>query len=399
MNHNATSILIVDDDEAIREILFATLNDEYACATAASAAEAISLLEKMPFNLILSDISMPGTSGIELCRWVRDNLPDTVVIMVSGMTDIGYAIDAMRQGAFDFVIKPFDLSQILLIIKRALHHQSLIAFKRHYEESLEETVRTRTDELRLLNENLNQMLEVLYSNYRSTLRSLAQALEARDVETRGHSDRVVAYCLRLGKELGLTQRDMIGLEQGALLHDIGKIGVRDSILLKKGPLTAAEWVEMREHINHGLHIIQGIDFLSGAKPIVGQHHEKYDGSGYPKGLSGDAIHIHARIFAVADAYDAITSNRPYRLARSYSQAREEIVLNSGSHFDPNVVNAFLNIPQLELQEISLRAAMQDYTAQLIGEREIRSFIISLKRGNDMHVGRTGNTGLLSELPC
>jgi response regulator RpfG family c-di-GMP phosphodiesterase len=398
MNTNAISILIVDDDQAIRDILYSTLRGSYACATASSAIEAKTLLSQMSFNLVLSDIAMPGASGLELCRFVRERTPDTVVIIVSGMTDIEYAIDAMRQGAFDYVVKPFDLAQISLVIERALHHQSLLVFKRHYEESLEETIRTRTNELRLLNENLNQMLEVLYSNYRSTLRSLAQALEARDVETRGHSDRVVAYCLRIGKELGLTQRDMIGLEQGALLHDIGKIGVRDSILLKKGPLSSSEWVEMREHINHGLQIIQGIDFLSGAKPIVGQHHEKYDGSGYPLGLCGATIHVHARIFAVADAYDAITSDRPYRAARSYRQAREEIVMNSGSHFDPDVVDAFLKVPESELSEIRSRADVQDYTMQIIGEREIRSFIISLKRGNDMAI-RTGNLGMLPELPC
>jgi response regulator RpfG family c-di-GMP phosphodiesterase len=397
MNTQNLSILIVDDDQAIRDILCSTLRGSYACATASSATEATTLLSKMSFNLVLSDIAMPGASGLDLCRFVRDQTPDTVVIMVSGLTDIDYAIDAMRQGAFDFVVKPFDLTQISLVIERALQHQSLLAFKRHYEESLEETIRTRTNELRLLNENLNQMLEVLYSNYRSTLRSLAQALEARDVETRGHSDRVVAYCLRIGKELGLTQRDMIGLEQGALLHDIGKIGVRDSILLKKGPLSSSEWVEMREHIHHGLQIIQGIDFLSGAQPIVGQHHEKFDGSGYPQGLYGDAIHIHARIFAVADAYDAITSDRPYRASRPYRQARAEIVMNSGTHFDPDVVDAFLRVPETELQEIRARADVQDYTMQIIGEREIRSFIISLKRGNDM-AGRTGQTGMLS-LPC
>ena len=140
-------------------------------------------------------------------------------------------------------------------------------------------------------------------------------LEARDVETKGHSDRVVTFSLELGGKLGLSQSELIALEQGALLHDIGKIGVRDSILLKRGPLTTEEWVEMREHINHGLRIISGIDFLQGAAPVVGQHHEKYNGSDYPHGLRGEEIHINARIFAVADAVDAITSDRP-RLMRS-----------------------------------------------------------------------------------
>src|SRR6185503_9023285 len=178
------------------------------------------------------------------------------------------------------------------------------------------------------------MLEALYQNYRATLRALAGALEARDVETAGHSDRVVAYSLRLGRELGLSHKDLIALEQGALLHDIGKIGVRDSILLKTGALTEQERDEMREHINHGLRIINGIDFLKGAAPVVGEHHEKYDGTGYPLGLRAEMIHINARIFAVADAFDAITSDRPYRRSASYADARVEIAGNSAKHFDP-----------------------------------------------------------------
>jgi len=397
MKNKSISILIVDDEEAIRKILFTNLSTDYTCITAADAKEAMTLCEGMTFNLVLSDINMPEVSGLELCRFIKEKSPETVVVMVSGMTDIENAVEAIREGAFDYVIKPFDLAQITFAINRALHHQSLLAFKRNYEESLEDAIRVRTEELRALNGNLNEMLEVLYSNYRATLRSLAQALEARDVETRGHSDRVVAYCLRIGKEIGLTQKEMIGLEQGALLHDIGKIGIRDSILLKRGPLNSQEWVEMRQHVQHGMRIIKGIDFLSGAQSIVGQHHEKFDGSGYPKGLKGEAIHIHARIFAVADAYDAITSDRPYRAARSYEEARAEIQANAGIHFDANVVNAFLNISEMEMLEICARADMQDYSEQIIGEREIRSFIISLKRSSTMH--RTSTTGMLTELPC
>jgi response regulator RpfG family c-di-GMP phosphodiesterase len=378
MSANPISLLIVDDEEQIRKLLAVNLGTHYNCTTAASTAEAITLLTTTSFNLVLSDITMPGASGLELCNFVSEKFPDTVVIMISAMTDIEYAIDAMRQGAFDYIVKPFDLLSVMLAVDRALKHQALLSLKRHYEESLETTVRLRTIELSLLNQNLNEMLQALYSNYRATLRSLAKALEARDVESRGHSDRVVAYCLRLGKELGLTQRDLIGLEQGALLHDIGKIGVRDSILLKPGPLTQEEWVEMREHVNHGLRIIDGIDFLSSAQAVVGQHHEKYDGSGYPQGLCGEVIHIHARIFAVADAYDAITSDRPYRAAASYAQARDEIIAHSGMHFDPKVVDAFLCISETELAEIRRLAEMQDYTRQIIEEQEIRSFIVSLK---------------------
>lgn len=383
------SILIIDDEEPIRRLLALYLSEDYNCVTASSADEASVLLSASSFNLVMTDITMPGSSGIELCQHIHHAYPDTVVIMVSGMTDINYAIEAMRHGAFDYVTKPFDLQQVLMAVDRALRYQVLVVAKRHYEQSLEETVRDRTAELRKLNDNLNQMLEALYQNYRATLRALAGALEARDVETAGHSDRVVAYSLRLGREMGLSHKELIGLEQGALLHDIGKIGVRDSILLKCGSLTAIEWVEMREHISHGLRIINGIDFLSGAAPVVGEHHEKYDGSGYPSGLKGDAIHINARIFAVADAFDAITSDRPYRERASYSEARDEIVANANRHFDPVVVKAFLGIPESEWLDIRKIAESQDYIEQIIDRREIRSFIVSIKR----HTGLTGGLTL------
>lgn len=388
MSTKRSSILIVDDEEGVRQLLERELRAEYDCTTCGSAEEAMSLLATSAFDLLLADITMPGASGLELCHVVGNNFPDTVVVMVSAMTDIQYAIEAMRHGAFDYIVKPFQLSHVSLSVERALHHQALLVFKRHYEEELEQTVRVRTKELRSLNENLNDMFEVLYNNYRATLRTLAKALEARDVETRGHSDRVVAYSVRLGQELGLTQRDLIALEQGALLHDIGKIGVRDSILLKPGPLTEEQWVEMREHIAHGLRIIDGVDFLSGARPVVGQHHEKFDGSGYPNGLRGELIHLHARIFAVADAFDALTSDRPYRSAQSYANACAEITSNAGTHFDPNVVNAFLRIPETQLADIRLAAESQDYPEQIINEREIRSFIISLKHRETARLGPT-----------
>jgi HD-GYP domain-containing protein (c-di-GMP phosphodiesterase class II) len=190
---------------------------------------------------------------------------------------------------------------------------------------------------------------------------------------------VVAYCLRLGRELGLSPRDLVGLEQGALLHDIGKIGIRDAVLLKAGPLTDSEWVDMRGHIEYGLRIIGAIDFLSGARPVVGQHHEKYDGSGYPGGLRGEEIHIHARIFAVADAFDAITSDRPYRAAAPYEHARQEITRNSGTHFDPKVVELFLRIPEAEWAEIRRTAQSPDSPDRVIDNEQVRSFIVSLKQ--------------------
>jgi len=376
MNIKGSSILIVDDEQSVRELLALELS-EYKCSLADSADGAIKLMATNSFDLVLSDITMPGPSGLELCAFIRKNYPGTVVVMVSAMNDIQYAIEAMRHGAFDYVVKPFQLMQVSFSVERALHHQALLAFKQHHERLLEETVRIRTDELRAVNEDLHQMLDLLYANYRATLRGLARALEARDVETGGHSDRVVAYCLRIGQELGLTQKELIALEQGALLHDIGKIGVRDSILLKPGPLTEPEWVEMRQHVTHGLSIIRGIDFLSGAGAVVGQHHEKFDGSGYPNGLIGESVHIHARIFAVADACDALTSDRVYRSACPHGEACVEIRKHLGTHFDPRVVEAFLGIPEPQLKDLRLSATSSDYTNQIIEEREILSFILSL----------------------
>jgi len=178
--------------------------------------------------------------------------------------------------------------------------------------------------------------------------------------------------------MGLTSTDLIALEQGALLHDIGKVGVPDAVLLKPGSLTTEEWVRMREHVSHGLRIIDGVEFLAGARWVVGQHHEKYDGSGYPSKLRGDAIHINARIFAVADAYDAIRSDRPYRAGQSHDVAYEAIAAGSGSHFDPTVVDAFLSTPRQELDDVRRRAQTEGGVDSLIDKQAISSFILTLK---------------------
>jgi putative nucleotidyltransferase with HDIG domain len=192
-----------------------------------------------------------------------------------------------------------------------------------------------------------------------TLRALTAALEARDRETRGHSERVVSFSLRLGRELKLEAEELRSLEFGSLLHDIGKIGVPDAILHKPAALDEAEWMKMREHPLHGARILRSIHFLEGAARVVAQHHEKWDGSGYPLGLRGGQIDQNARIFAVADAFDAITSDRVYREARPYAQAADELERCAGTHFDPAVVAAFRRVPPDEweaLRRLSLRGS-------------------------------------------
>ncbi|HEY6329882.1 MAG TPA: HD domain-containing phosphohydrolase [Blastocatellia bacterium] len=371
------SILIVDDDRAVRGLLKTYLGSRYNCTTASDADEATAILERKFFHVVVTDITMPFTTGLDLCHLVSRMCPDTVVIIVSANGHIEYAAEAMRQGCFDYITKPFDLVRVGNAVDRALRYQEMVAARNQRQHSLEEKVQDRTNELTRANQKLNVLADTVSSTYRSTFRSLASILEARDLETRGHSDRVVAYSIRLAKELGLNRDDLIGLEQGALLHDIGKIGVRDSVLLKQGPLNADEQVVMREHVAHGLRIIEGMDFMSGAGLVIGQHHEKYDGTGYPRGLSGNDIHLNARIFAVADAYDAITSDRPYRAAKGYLEACQEIRKNAGMHFDPSVVDAYFGIRQSDWTAVREQVQAQRGPESSVSKEELRSFILSL----------------------
>lgn len=381
-------ILIIDDEPNVLSVLYSLLCSDYDCKTATSAIEALEYLRDEVYDLVLSDIVMPGMTGLELLSEITALNPHTVVVLISGNLNIQSAIDAMRRGAYDYVTKPFDLTEVETAVERALRHHTLLKANHLYEQRLQELVHLRTNELTHANASLNQALEKLYKNYRATLRALASALEARDVETRGHSDRVVAYALELGRKLGLSVGEMIALEQGSLLHDIGKIGVRDSILLKRGPLTPEEWVEMREHINHGLRIISGIDFLKGAAPVVGQHHEKYNGSGYPLGLRGEAIHINARIFAVADAVDAITSDRPYHQARPFEDAVEELLRCAGTHFDPEIVRVFMSMPLDAWRELRARAGEPgENTQDVASDGDIRFTLLTMT-GNRQSSERT-----------
>ena len=337
-------ILIVDDEVEITEILADLLSEEYECSRAGSAEEALSRLQESEFQLVISDITMPGMSGLDMIPHVKELTPDTVVVMISGMQTVESAIGALRLGAFDYLMKPFDLRQVEAVVKRALEHHDLVVAKQRYENHLEELVEQRTAEL-------DRALNSLEGAYRSTLKALTAALETRDSETHGHSERVVSYSLRLGREYGLSSAEMKALEFGSLLHDIGKIGVPDSILRKPAKLTEEEWVRMREHPLHGQQILRGIEFLQGASRVVAQHHEKWDGTGYPLGLRNEDIDICARIFSVADAFDAITSDRVYRRGKPYEAAAQELDDWAGRQFDPKVVEAFHRVPKEDWEEL------------------------------------------------
>jgi len=343
-------ILIVDDEVEITEILADLLSEDYECLRAASAEEALAHLHETEFQLVISDITMPGMSGLDMIPHVKALSADTVVVMISGMQTVESAIGALRLGAFDYLMKPFDLRQVEAVVKRALEHHDLVVAKRRYENHLEELVEQRTVEL-------DKALNSLEGAYRSTLKALTAALETRDSETHGHSERVVTYSLRLGREYGLSTAEMKALEFGSLLHDIGKIGVPDSILRKPAKLTEEEWVRMREHPLHGQQILRGIEFLEGAARVVAQHHEKWDGTGYPLGMRQEEIDICARIFAVADAFDAITSDRVYRRGKPYEAAAQELDDWAGRQFDPKVVEAFHRVPKEDWEELHRQSLM------------------------------------------
>ena len=344
-------LLIVDDEVEVRSVLHDLLSESYQCCEASSAEEALAQLRERDYELVISDITMSGMTGLEMIPHVKVISPDTVIVMISGMQTIESAINALRLGAFDYLMKPFDLRQAEAAIARAYEHHELIVAKRRYENHLEELVEQRTAEL-------DQALDSLENAYRTTLQALTAALETRDSETHGHSERVVTFSLRLGREYGLTTPELKALEFGSLLHDIGKIGVPDAILRKPAKLTDEEWVRMREHPMHGQQILRGIKFLEGAAKVVAQHHEKWDGSGYPLGLKSEEIDICARIFSVADAFDAITSDRVYRQGRPYEAASQELDEWVGRQFDPKVVEAFHRVPPEDWDELRRRSLMR-----------------------------------------
>jgi response regulator RpfG family c-di-GMP phosphodiesterase len=350
-SHERARVLVVDDERDIRDLLCDLLGFEYHCQSASSAEEALEVLSKERIDLIISDITMGVMSGLEMIPHVLARSPETVVVMISGMQTIESAIEAIRVGAFDYIMKPFDLRQVEAAVKRALEHFDLREAKRRYEGHLEELVRERTVAL-------DQALHSLEDAYRSTLKALTAALETRDAETHGHSERVVTFSLRLGRELGLDKAQMTSLEFGSLLHDIGKIGVPDAILRKPAKLDEEEWAKMREHPLHGQAILREIEFLEGAARVVAQHHERWDGSGYPLGLRGEEIDLNARIFSVADAFDAMISDRVYRRGRSYEAAAKELDSWAGRQFDPQIVAAFHRVPRADWEELRRLSVMK-----------------------------------------
>ena len=332
-------ILVVEDEEAVRKITVSMLSSaSYECQEAEDGIEALALLDSGDnFDLVLSSLMMRNLDGIGLLERVRDKYPDVPFVMATSVRDISVVLAAIRYGAYDYLLKPFEREQLLNTVGRALENRRLNLENRTYQKNLESLVKARTDQLQAAMGSLER-------SYDLALEGLGQALSLKDDETEAHSKRVTAFTIGIARAIGLPRDQIAVISRGAFLHDIGKMGIPDSVLNKPGMLEPNEMSLMQQHPYHGYQILKQIPFLSQAAEIVYAHHEWFDGSGYPRGLKGERIPLGARIVAIANTLDAITSDHVYRPARPYETAREEIRRWSGRQFDPEFVTVFLEMP-------------------------------------------------------
>jgi len=327
MAQNPKDILIVDDEASVRHLLCKLLvNKSYRCEEAANSEEAIEKIKCKPMSLVILDINMPGKSGTELLAEIKAGHPDTAVIMATAATNLSTVINCMKQRAYDYITKPFNLDEVTLSIARALEKRRLELENRDFQKYLKRKVEQQANEIR--------------ESFLNAIAALAYALETKDKYTSGHSQRVAEISVSIARELGLSRQNITGLRLAGLTHDIGKIGIRASVLNSPDRLTDAEFQHIMTHSELGEHILAPIVEDGQILKAVRHHHERYDGTGYPDRLSGKQIPLGARILAVADAYDAITSERPYRKAMDSRIAFNIIDGCKGSQFDPEIIDAF-----------------------------------------------------------
>jgi putative nucleotidyltransferase with HDIG domain len=329
--------LVVEDQEAIRELVTAMLKiRRFECDAASSLAEARERMEREHYDLLFIDVNLPDGSGLSL---VQEHGPESpVVVIMTGSSDIHTAVEAIRRGAVDFITKPFTVGEFLQRVDKALDEwKSRIRLLDH-ARALETLVRMKTEELSRSSQHVDEVHD-------KTVLALAAALNLKDNDTAEHCARVSQNSVKLGSMFDLSEFELKNLKCGAYLHDIGKIGVPESILLKPGSLTQEERHVIEKHPVMGYNLIRNIEFLVHATDVVLSHHERFDGSGYPHGLRGTSIPLHARIFSILDTLDAMTSDRTYRAALPLSMAAEEVKRRSGSQFDPEIVEVFLSAPE------------------------------------------------------
>jgi putative two-component system response regulator len=326
----AEPILCVDDDEQVRGLIASLVRSAgHECTTVGNVDEARSLLANRPFSVVLCDISLPGKSGLELLDELARTRPDVATVMVTGRDDPAEADKALAMGAYGYLTKPFARNELLINLSNALLRRRLEAERREYETELERMVAARTAQLERA--------------YTETVTRLGRAIDYHDGVTGEHVERVSAYVHRIALALGLERERADALRLASPLHDVGKIGIPEAILGKPGSLTLDERLEMERHTEFGYELLadSGSELLDLAATIARTHHERWDGNGYPRRLEGETIPLEGRIVAVADVYDAMTSDRPYREPLSAEDARAYLLRERGEAFDPRVVDAFL----------------------------------------------------------
>jgi putative nucleotidyltransferase with HDIG domain len=349
-------VLVVDDDASVGNMLGRYLEFlEHEVEVVTGVDGALASLQARCFDAVLSDISMPAANGMELLDWLTAQRPNTAVIMMSGRDDAELAKHSLQRGALEYVVKPFRLNPLAETLDRALSAKRSSRQRAEYLAALETRLEDKSAALQGTLDQLRAAAQQASQEARAdSLELLTAALDAREHETLSHSRRVSQYSVHLAREMGVSGDQLEIIRQGAILHDIGKIGIPDHILLKPDSLTPEEWVEMRKHPEIGAWIMNGVDSLKAAANIVISHHERFDGQGYPLGLRGADIPMGARVFAVADTLDAITSERPYREGQPYEAARAEIEKNASTQFDPDVADCFLRIDPAEWDAIRER---------------------------------------------
>jgi response regulator RpfG family c-di-GMP phosphodiesterase len=361
-------ILVVDDEEAIREAASTMLESRgYKCTALSNGHAAQEFVRSQTPDLVLIDMIMPEMDGIELLDWLRNFDPEIPVIMVTAIHDISTALEAIRRGAYDYTLKPFEKDQLFHGVGRALQHRRLVVENRKnrtYQQDVDRKVEERTAELRAKHYELEQ-------SYDDTLEALGTALDMKDAETEGHCRRVTAFTVSIAKAVPVPLNYLPIMARAAFLHDIGKMAIPDSILRKPGPLDNDEKQIIRTHCDIGYNVLIRIPFLRDAAEIVLAHHEFFDGTGYPRGLRDEQIHRGARIISVANAFDAMLTDWPYRNALAMSHVREEIRRCAGTQFDPKIVDVFLSIPEQHWLELRENLGSPFRLAQLKNKRMVK----------------------------
>jgi len=341
-------ILVVDDDLWVVEVIAKQLDlAGFRVKMTTDSSQVMSMLASEHYDLVISDVCMPTPDGLMLLKEIQKEYPFLAVLMLTGVNDVETATQAMLNGASDYIVKPHNETQLFLRVDRALERSRLLQERALYQQHLEKRVNQQTRKLQDQSQRLAQMLERLFVTYKATLNALQAALDVRDQSAPGHCRRVSKLAVELAKRMGFAGDDLINIEHGALLHDIGKLGIPDAILMKPGPLTEEERKMIEQHPEIGCQIVGDIEFLKDAIPIIRHHHERYDGTGYPDGLKGDEIPILARLFTIVDAYDAQTNQRPYNTILSAQSSLEILRASQGTGFDPRVVEAFIEMIEEE----------------------------------------------------